>query len=777
MIELSSSTTPQQLSNNSEAVGNVDKALAALDAKAYIQVALPVPLARDFDYWVNKNNLDDYQQGCRVEVPFGKKSIVGIVVGCSQNIDYDTSKIKPVVKLIDTHPIFDKHRLALANWLSRFYIHPLGDVFAVMNPKLVRSGQNAEPVPIDWLSLSHKHRLKSASTFENKQDDTGNDILNLPPELARSKKQQHLFEQLALGEMPLSQAKKTHSASVVKALLDKSLAAVESRVPALGQWQQQIVLGNKKRANPEQAIAIASINQAQCFTSFLLEGVTGSGKTEVYLQVIEEVVLRGKQVLILVPEIGLTPQTVTRFEQRFGLIVSVWHSALTDNERFAVWQAAKYNQTGIVIGTRSSVFLPFAELGMVIVDEEHDESFKQQDSLRYHARDVAAYRAKQSDVPLVLGSATPSLESLHNALANKYRHITLTQRAGHASMPSQHLMDLTSLPLQAGIAPSMLLRMEQQLKAGGQVLVYLGRRGYAPALICEQCGHVETCLDCDNPYTLHLSTNNLQCHRCGQFHAYVPKCKACHSKNVSTQGLGTEQIQHFLSQHFSQYSCVRIDSDSTRGKRKLNDLLNEIGQNKHQILVGTQILSKGHHFPNVTLALILNVDSFLFSADYRAAEKLAQLVTQLSGRAGRENKSGEVWLQSYQVSHPLLQDLVNNGYSHFARSLLQERVAAKLPPLEWQVALRVEHAEQAVIFEFMQYANELLSQFQQIKYVGPFPAAVEKKQGRFRFITLAQSSSSNYLNKAMWQVYEALNKHPLQARLRWAIDVMPSDFS
>ena len=753
-----STSSPLKSANLADTTGTLNK-VPASEQRAFIQVALAVPLAREFDYWVNSQLLASYKVGCRVKVPFGKKTLLGIVVGHKQEIDYDTSKIKPVDSLIDKHAIFDKARFELAKWLSRFYIHPLGEVLAVMNPKLIRTGKPATPSPIDYITKNHKS--ESAQT----------------PEIGRSKKQQLLFQTLQNAPLLLSAAKKEYSAAAVKGLLDKTLAIIEPQIPAKNTWQKSIVLGSKKRANPEQAIAVASINQAQSYTSFLLEGVTGSGKTEVYLQVIEEVLLRGMQVLILVPEIGLTPQTVRRFEQRFGNIVSVWHSALTDNERLTVWQQAANNQTGIVIGTRSAVFLPLANVGMIIVDEEHDESFKQQDSLRYHARDVAAYRAKQFDVPLVLGTATPSLESLHNALANKYRHLTLTQRAGSATMPSQHLMDLTSLPLQAGIAPSMLLRIEQQLTAGSQVLIYVNRRGYAPALICQQCGHVETCIDCNNPFTLHLSTNNLQCHRCGQFQPYVHKCKQCQSQNISTQGIGTEQIQHLLAQRFPEYSCVRIDSDSTRGKRKLNDLLTEIGQNKHQILVGTQILSKGHHFPNVTLALILNVDSFLFSADYRAPEKLAQLVTQLSGRAGRADKTGEVWLQSFQIGHPLLQDLVNNGYSHFSRSLLQDRVAAKLPPVEWQIALRVEHAEQALIFEFMQYANQLLVQFKQIKFIGPFPAAIEKKQGRYRYITVAQSPSSNYLNKAMWQVYEALNKHALQAKLRWSIDVMPTDFS
>jgi len=723
-----------------------------------------VPLHRLFEYSISDEQLAQCEVGCRLKVPFGSKKMLGIALSFSDTCSFDSSKVKPIISIVDKQPIFSTERLALAKWLSQFYIFALGDVLSTMMPALLRKGENAVPEPVEYLSLN----ADAAEALS---------IEELKSLFKRSKKQAALFQQLSQNAMLLKDARQHFSGAIVKGLIDKSLASIELVSPANNSWQANLVLGEKKRANPEQAIAIAAINHASNYTSFLIEGVTGSGKTEVYLQVIEEILLHGKQVLILVPEIGLTPQTVQRFEQRFGNVVAVWHSALTDNERRIVWQQAKHNQIGIIIGTRSSVFLPLAKPGMIIVDEEHDESFKQQDNLRYHARDVAAYRAKQYNIPLVLGTATPSLESLHNALSHKYRHLVLAQRAGNASMPTQHLIDLTGLPLEAGVAPAMLERIEQQLKAGNQVLIYVNRRGYAPALICEQCGHVESCLDCDNPFTVHMSANNLQCHRCGKFEEYVPKCKQCHSKNVSTQGIGTEQIQAMLTKRFHQYSCVRIDSDSTRGKRKLNDLLDEINQNKHQILVGTQILSKGHHFPNVTLALILNVDSFLFSSDYRAPEKLAQLVTQLSGRAGRANKSGEVWLQSYQVGHPLLQDLVNNGYSHFSRTLLEERIAANLPPVSYQAAIRVEHAELSTILHFLQYASQLLAQFKQLHYVGPFPAGVEKKQGRYRFITVARADSSAYLIKAMQQVKQALGVHSYSAKLRWNIDIMPTDFS
>lgn len=759
-------------------------------ALAFVQVALPVPLHRLFEYSFNAQDIALYATGCRVVVPFGKKNMLGIIVSTTDTTDYDLSKVKAVKQVVDSTPVFSNNMIKLAHWLSDFYIYPLGEVFSSMLPVLLRkvakpSIANTAPardMPANEGDTNESEVVDNTHALSGNlapvamlhAGNISNDELLM---LNKSKRQYALLLTLQSSPITLVEAKRKFSAAIAHALIKKGFAVVKTHAPQQGEWQTQIKMGEKNRANPEQAIAIASINQASSFVAFLLEGVTGSGKTEVYLQVIEQILMSGKQILILVPEIGLTPQTVRRFQQRFGDVVAVWHSALTDHERLFVWKQAKYNQVGIIIGTRSAVFLPMAALGMIIVDEEHDDSFKQQDTLRYHARDVAAYRAKQANVSLVLGSATASLESLHNALSGKFSHLRLRQRAGSASLPTQHLIDLTGMPLEAGLAPSMLVRIEQQLKEGNQVLVYVNRRGYAPALICKQCGHVETCIDCDNPFTVHASTHNLQCHRCAKQKSYVHKCAICHSANITTQGVGTEQIQEMLAKRFSDYSCVRIDSDSTRTKRKLNTLLTAIGENKHQLLVGTQILSKGHHFPNVTLAIIVNVDSFLFSSDFRAPEKLAQLVTQFSGRAGRANKPGEVWLQSYQVGHPLLQDLVNNGYEQFSRLLLQERSKANLPPIAWQVALRAQHSNIDLIMAFMRDANQLLAQFSQLKYVGPFPAGVEKKQTHFRFITVAQSHSHTYLNKAMIQVKGALEEHKLNAKIRWSIDVMPTDFS
>lgn len=533
----------------------------------------------------------------------------------------------------------------------------------------------------------------------------------------------------------------------------------------------------KLKATVEQSIAIESINQAAGYDVFLLEGITGSGKTEVYLQVLEKQLLRGLQVLILVPEIGLTPQTVERFEKRFGNIVASLHSGLTNKQRLDVWHQARRGDRGIFIGTRSSVFLPFADLGMIIVDEEHDESFKQQDGLRYHARDLAVYRAKQLNIPVIIGSATPSLETLHNASTGKYRHLTMTKRTGNASLPSQHLLNLNGLSLQSGIATGLLDKVKTQLEQGNQVLFFVNRRGYAPALQCHQCGHVEDCNGCGAPMTLHKSTNNLQCHRCGCIKSIPVSCQACGSNELVAQGVGTEKLEQFLDIYFSPYKSVRIDSDSVRSKQAFAQILQKIHENEYRLLVGTQILSKGHHFPNVTMAVILNIDSLLFSGDFRAAERIGQLVTQLSGRAGRENKKGEVWLQTHQPGHPLLQDLINNGYTHFARSLLHERKAAKLPPFAYLSLLRTETQDIDAGLEFLQYARSMLTQFSFATVLGPLPCLVEKKQQRFRYQLVVKCDSRQYLNAMFVQVLSELEKHKNAKKVRWHINMHPLDMS
>lgn len=726
-----------------------------------VRVAVAVPLRKTFDYLVpDSHRLDQTWIGCRILVPFARRKQVAVVLSVHEFSDVPTSKLKAILGRLDKKASFDKQMLSLGLWISEYYLHPIGEVFATMLPASLRKGSSSEVPATEYLVKQF------------------NDVTTIQSTLKHAKKQLALCAQLAGGEITIRQAKRNFSSAVIQELLKKELiASIVKPYSPVTDWPNRLVLTENHPANIEQSIAISAVNQAASFATFLLEGVTGSGKTEVYLQVIAPVLLAGKQVLILVPEIGLTPQTVARFEKRFGKVVGVLHSGLNDQQRLRVWQQARDNEIGIIIGTRSSIFVPLASPGMIIVDEEHDESFKQQDNVKYHARDIAVYRAKQLNIPLIMGSATPSLETLHNALNKKYHHLQLTQRAAKASMPSQLLLDIKAQSLEHGIAPGLIEKMREQLKLGNQVLVFVHRRGYSPALLCHQCGHVETCNDCDNPYTLHKISNNMQCHRCGQQQSIPQRCRQCGHNELDTFGLGTEQIEIGLQSLFADYSCVRIDSDSTRGKGKLSGLLDEINAQKHQILIGTQILSKGHHFPNVTLAIILNVDGSLFSADFRAPEKLGQLITQLSGRAGRANKPGEVWLQTHQPQHPLLQDLVQNGFADYARSLLLERKHAQLPPYEHQILLRAESANIFLIEGFLTYAYSTLVQFSRLKLIGPLPCTIEKKQGRYRMMLVAQCASRQYLHEALSNALGAIDTHMSSGKVRWSIDVAPLDFS
>lgn len=727
-----------------------------------------MPLARRFDY-VLPETMTLPAIGARVLVPFGNRKLVGIVCEVKDQSDWDSAKLKAVIEVIDTQQtgaVLTQPMQTLLRWCSQYYQHPQGEVFSTALPAKLRKGEpNERPTLTHW-----------KLTEEGINTD--------PTSLKRAPKQQALLmfmqhAQATAPDKPLSELnlREQYNSSILKQLSKKALiASFEQTIPANFDWQTDITIQGKPFASTEQALVISAIKNQDSFAVSLIEGVTGSGKTEVYLQIIEPILLAGKQVLVMVPEIGLTPQTVERFQKRFSIEVGILHSGMNDNERLSVWQRANSGELGIVIGTRSSVFTPMPELGMIIIDEEHDSSYKQNDNFRYHARDVAIVRAKQANIPLVLGSATPSLESLHNALQKRYRHFALQQRAGKAVKATFNVLDIRQQPLESGLAPATIKHLLFHLTQGNQVLIFLNRRGYAPALLCHQCGHVETCRHCDRPYTMHKQSQQLHCHHCGHFR-YLPKtCSHCQSNDIAPLGLGTEQLEQGVMSLFPQYSSVRIDSDTMRGKRNLSNTLEAIHSGKHQILIGTQILAKGHHFPNVTMVVVVDIDGSLFSADYRSAEQLAQLITQIGGRAGRASKPGEVWLQSHHPDHPLLQDLVHNGYAHFARLLLQERHHAQLPPFSFQGLIRAESKRAEDAWQFLHDLLATSRATSNVIAVGPVPALLEKRQDRYRFQLLLQSQSRNSLHLSVHQTLAHIAKHPLLSKVRWSLDIDPQDF-
>ncbi|RJG42360.1 primosomal protein N' [Motilimonas pumila] len=727
-------------------------------------VAVPVPLRRHFDYLFP--SLGSLTAGCRVKVSFRNREKIGLVINCHQHPDIPLEKLKPVLEVIDEQAIVPASLLAILQWASEYYHHPIGDVIAHALPSLLRAG---EP---DQLKTEKVWQLTAC----------GNEFeLSSLKRAVKQLKCMTLLQQQSLSQQQLNEH--DISSAITAALAKKGLISSQQKVSQYQlNWQDEFaLLQTKPELNTEQAIAVAAVTQATAgFAAYLLEGVTGSGKTEVYLNMIEPVLAKGQQVLILVPEIGLTPQTLTRFKQRFNVPIFQVHSELTDRQRLDTWLHARAGSAAIVIGTRSAIFTPFKQLGMIIIDEEHDSSFKQQDMFRYHGRDLAIMTALRRKIPIVLGSATPSLESLNNVASGKYHHLTLKQRAGNAQMAKHYLQDTKNVRLNASLSPQLIDLMQQHLQKGNQVMLFLNRRGYAPALMCHECGWLAQCQRCDAYYTWHQGENRMICHHCNSQRPIPHQCENCGSTQLIGAGVGTEQLETSLNELFPQYKTIRIDRDSTRKKGSLENYLSAIQNLEYRILIGTQMLAKGHHFPDVTLVGILDVDSALFSSDFRAAEKLAQLFTQVAGRAGRASKPGQVVLQSHHPEHYLLQDLVNNGYQHFASSALHERQEALLPPFTFQALFRAEATYANLPQTFLQQCQSVLSDYAlahpQIEVIGPMPAIMERRAGKYRLQLLIQAPSRALISGILSSCLPAIEQLKDSAKVRWSVDIDPTDF-
>ncbi len=525
--------------------------------------------------------------------------------------------------------------------------------------------------------------------------------------------------------------------------------------------------------NAEQQAAFAAIQASQNnFKVILLDGVTGSGKTEIYLQTIARVLERGEQVMVLVPEIGLTPQTIQRFRERFSVPVVSLHSGVTEKQRFQAWLAAKTGVAKIVIGTRSAVFTPFVKLGLIVIDEEHDLSFKQQDGFRYHARDIAIMRAHSNSIPIVLGSATPSLETLHNVQQGRYESLKLLKRAGGAELPQFHLLDVRHMPLENGLSAPLMNEVRKQLESGNQVMLFLNRRGFSPVMMCETCGWMAQCKRCDIRMTYHYGAARLCCHHCGSQRNVAIRCEGCGATDLQAIGQGTERIEKALSLHFPNYSIARIDRDTTRRKGSMDDLLARIQSGEHQILIGTQMLAKGHHFPNVTLVAIVDADGGFFSADFRALERMGQLLLQVAGRAGRKEKLGKVLIQTRHADHPLLLQLLKENYQTFSDSLLSERKQAELPPYVFFALFRAEAHKAEHATHFLQQIKNQISE-KNINVTGPIAAPMPRRAGKHRVQLLLRSERRSNLQQLLKRLLLCVEGIPEKHRVRWSLDVDP----
>ena len=728
-----------------------------MPAPSACQVALPVPLARLFDYLPAASMTPGEAVGCRVRVPFGNRELVGVVA--SAGPASDAGALREVLAQLDPEPLFHGELMQSLQWLARYLHAPLGEVLATALPALLRRG---EPLP-------------DTHAWAWQLNEAGHTAL---PGL-RSGRPRDMAMQLqagALDEDALQLALGDGWRSAARALAKRGLA---ERIAVPANALAPAPTAAAPSPNPGQQAAIDAIDAAAGgFAALLLDGVTGSGKTEVYLQAIAACLARGRQALVLVPEIGLTPQLLARFRARLGVPVHALHSGLGDSERARTWAAAWRGEARVIVGTRSAVFTPLPDAGLVIVDEEHDGSYKQFDGIRYHARDFALVRAKVLGVPIVLGSATPSLESLHNALGGRHVHLRLPQRAGDARPPTVRVLDVRKRALDAGLSPDLLAAIRGTLDTGGQVLVFRNRRGYAPVLLCHDCGWSAQCQRCDAPMTVHAGGRRLQCHHCGTRRSAPPACPDCGGLALQPQGVGTERLEQALLERFGDVPVLRVDRGSTGRRDALERMLASLGD-KPGILVGTQMLAKGHDLPDLGLVAVVGIDEGLFSADFRAHEKLAQLLIQVAGRAGRAQRRGEVLLQTHHPEHPLLQLLVHGGYHAFANDELVQREAAGFPPFAHLALLRAEAAHADPPMQFLQMAKQALREpdvrKSGIEVHGPLPAPMPRRAGYQRVQLLLSSPSRPALHAALDALMPLLRAAPEARKVRWSLDVDPVD--
>ena len=730
----------------------------------FARIALPVPLHRYFDYILPASM--KVVAGARVLVPFGTQKRVGVVVDVVEQTDVPEEQLKPVLACLDDTSLFSPESWQFLSWAANYYYAPLGEVLSQALPVKLRQGESAvEKQKIFWKPTALGEQALAQGL------------------LKRSKKQ---LEALQASKEGMEKGNNPFGSGIWSALKAKEYITEVAQEPEIQTWQQQLVdkpivnKADRLTLNKQQALVFSQLKFTQGFVAWLLDGVTGSGKTEIYLQFIEEILNQGKQVLVLVPEIGLTPQTVSRFQARFNVVIDVLHSNLNDTQRLHVWQRARSGQSAVIIGTRSALFTQFADLGAIIIDEEHDASFKQQDGWRYHARDLAVVYAKQLNIPVLMGSATPCLESLNNVQQGKYQRLCLSEKANQSTALQQLVIDLKHQSMRSGLSDTLLKRMQAHLEKGNQVLLFLNRRGFAPVLLCHECGWMAECRHCDKPYTYHQQHNVLRCHHCSAQKPIPRQCGNCGSTQLITTGLGTEQLENTLKAIFPNYGIARIDRDTTARKGKLEGYLADIQQGKSQILIGTQMLAKGHHFPNVTLVALVNVDSALFSLDFRAEERLAQLYMQVAGRAGRGAQQGEVLLQTHYPEHPLLQSLLQQGYNQFALNALALRKAMGLPPFSSQALFKAQscHSEDAehLLAKFSEYLQQVKRDIApELQILGPMPAPFSKKAGQYRWQLLLQHPS----RAALHQVLTAFGRDQgdQTTKVRWILDVDPLDLS
>lgn len=724
-----------------------------------LRVAINAPLSRLFDYRTPPSG--QVATGCRVRVPFGRQTQIGMVMEIAAESDLPQEKLRQAKEVLDTSPLLSDLDLWLIRFTSDYYHHPVGEVVAAALPAPLRQGKPRDSVvqkiaitplgvdaEIDALRKRARRQADLLTTIRDAEQMSFAELDESMPGWRRFSK--------ALHEKGFIETFETTEDS------DDSggLANVEQeKGPTL---------------NADQSGVLRTIRDSSGFSSNLIEGVTGSGKTEVYLHLIKDELAAGRQVLVLVPEIGLTPQLVTRFQRRLGQEPVLFHSGLTETARLSAWRAAQNGSAKVIVGTRSAIFVPLKNPGLIIVDEEHDSSLKQQEGLRYSARDLAVVRAKKLDIPVVLGSATPSLDTLQRCNEGAYVLTRLPSRAGKAVPPLMRLVDLTRYDAYEGLSQPVIDAIEKNISHNGQVLIFLNRRGFAPTLICSGCGNVAECTRCDSRMTVHAGSNMLRCHHCGAQRGIDSECIECGSP-CRPLGHGTERLEDALRSRFPGEVITRIDSDSTRLKGTMTKALSMATSGETRILVGTQMLSKGHHFPNLTLVVVINADQGLFSTDFRGGERLAQSLIQVAGRAGREERQGEVIIQTAFPENPFWGELFSGGYPKVAKNTLVERENAVWPPFSRLALLRAAAPNREDAHRFLEIARDLAESagVDGVRVLGPVSAPMERKAGRFRAQLLLQSRQRAPLHLVLNSLRTALEGSKEARRVRWSVDVDP----
>lgn len=721
----------------------------------FARFAIAVPLYREFEYALG--GTEATRAGCRYRLPFTSGTRTGILLQTMRESEFDPARIKPAGERIDQQPVLDRHILALARWMSEYYLQPFGEVVFQCLPAFLRGSRAHDSTRVKCWRLASN-------------DDAAIEALR-----RRSPRQFEICTALRQRADGLTAAELRQINSGWHA----PLRALEKKRLVSWQWREagpvKPPMVDLPELSVEQAKTLADMKpRLQHFSVHLLDGITGSGKTEIYLRLIQSCLATGQQVIYLVPEIGLTNQLLERVQQRFGHCFVVSHSGLTEVQRYRAWDRFRRGQASIMLGTRSSLFSQSENLGLIVIDEEHDHSYRQEDGIRYHARDVAIKRAQMLDIPIILGSATPSLESLRNCSRETYYRYRLDQRPTRFPPPRLALVDVRDSRFQFGCAAPTFTRIDRHLENRGQVLIYLNRRGYAPVVMCHECGWQSLCRHCDARLTLHQSVNGLLCHHCGYSENVPESCPECGHDEIKHYGVGTEQLEQGLQRRYPEVPVLRIDRDVIVSRDALKARLQQLQSGEPCILIGTQMIAKGHDYPAITLAVVLDADQALFSASYRASERLAQTLFQVAGRAGRGDRQGEAIVQTRFCEHPLMQALLEKDYRGIAAGLLDERASFGFPPFARVVIFRADAVELKQALELLEKIRRLLEKtrrFEGLDCVGPMPALMTRRIGRYRAQLCLISRDLKILRAVLAEAMPAIAEVPGSARVSWSIDV------